>query len=119
MKGNSYKKYWLLFFLFAGIVFGFLLFYYMNDSFKVAESPNATTAPNFVLIDAGSPLTCTIMENPRVIGEVMTTYSCSVSGAFLESINLGNNTALYFTTNTQGDEVTYGPESVNILEVTN
>jgi hypothetical protein len=74
--------------------------------------------PQTVTVDAGAPLTCTLLPQPKTIGQVTALYGCATPGAYLSSIDTQKMETQYFTTNSQGDTVTYGPVTKPLLSIT-
>lgn len=83
----------------------------------VRPTPIPPTQPSAVSIDAGAPLECTLMPTPKQIESTTATYGCEAPGAYLKSVDTADMTAQYFTTDSQGKAVTYGPEEKTILEI--
>lgn len=79
----------------------------------------ATKLPDTVIIDAGAPLECSLLDPTKTIDQTTAQYNCQAPGAFLESINTKTMTAQYFTANTQGDTVTSSPSQVTIISIEN
>lgn len=77
-------------------------------------SENTIQLPESVVIDVGSPLTCQLLPEPKTIGFQTALYTCAAPGAYLASVDVTTNTAQYFTTDSQGTEVTYGPVTVSL-----
>lgn len=85
--------------------------------FAVLGYKNTNNLPPSVIVDAGNPLTCNLLEIPKQIEDLTAQYSCIAPGAYLASVDTDSMIADYFTTNSQGDTVTFGPESVIVLEI--
>jgi hypothetical protein len=100
----------------------FLVFRFANSPVETTEvTPSATpetvmeiSEPESVVVDAGTPLSCTLLAESKTIGATTATYSCQAPGAFLTGVDTSTDpwTAGYFTTNSSATEVTYGPETV-------
>lgn len=80
---------------------------YLNNNLK-SETQS-------VVVNAGNNLTCNKLSEPKEIPPLFATYSCAAPGAYLESINLDKQEGQYFTSDSQGIKVTYGPVSVPIV----
>lgn len=75
-----------------------------------------STKPAQVYVDAGAPLVCDLLATPKQIEDLTAEYSCRAPGAYLTTVDQSTDpwTAGYMTTNTQGDEITFGPETTKV-----
>ena len=72
--------------------------------------------PQTIYVDAGAPLECNKLDEPKDIDGTTATYSCQAPGAYLESVDTTTNTAQHFTTNSQGTQVTHDPTEMTIID---
>lgn len=113
------KKNTTVWIVFGGLVIVIAALLTFSQANTAPEPPtiseNAGQLPESVVIDAGNPLSCQLLPEPKTIGSQTALYTCAAPGAYLASVDLTTNTAQYFTTNSQGDTITYGPTTVTVL----
>jgi hypothetical protein len=73
--------------------------------------------PQSVVVNAGNPLKCTLLTEPKVIETLTATYGCAAPGAYLESVDTKKMEASYFTTDSAGVTITYGPTTFSLESV--
>jgi len=115
---KSRKWLWFIVILVMGIG---LIYFFTSDDSKQSQDELVPTQlpaqplPESIVVDAGAPLNCNLSAETLTIGETVAIYSCDAPGAYLSEVNLVTGTAMYFTTDSQSTEVTYGPEEVQIV----
>ena len=79
---------------------------------SAAKQPEAVMAQ----LTNGS-LECNLLGEPKTIDGVIATYGCQAPGGYLTFVDTRSDpwTAGYFTTDSQGTQVTYGPERVTVV----
>lgn len=94
------------------MVFGVLISACAPAAAPVAQQPEAV----MVQLSNGA-LECNLLKEPKTIDGVVAHYGCQAPGAYLTTVDTSTNpwTAGYFTTDSQGTKVTYGPEKVTVV----
>ena len=78
---------------------------------------SVTKQPEAVMAQLNSPLECNLLQEPKTIDGAVAHYGCQAPGAYLTFVDTRASpwTAGYFTTDSQGTQVTYGPEKVTVV----